>query len=435
MSRTAGSTGAGRARRVVIAAGGTGGHLFPALATAEHLAGAGWEVRLFCDKRAAAYLAQSGSALPCRVLAAASPRGGALRALAAVFLLALGLAQALFAFALARPAAVAAFGGYAAVPSGLAARLLGVPLLVHEQNRSAGLANRWLARRADCIAVSFADTKGLPPGSESRRRHVGTPVRASIAALAGLPYPEPESSGALRLLVFGGSQGAAFLDRLLPEALAQLAPDLRARLRLTQQVRGGDGALQELAARYRDLGVEADLQPFFADMDARLAAAHLVVARAGASTVAELSAVARPALLVPYPGAVGGHQLENARALAASGGAQVLEQEGLTAEAFASALAGWLSNPSRLASAALALRDANPIAPAHATGSAGSARTTGPAGSVGAAERSDPLALLEEALEEALASRAHGARGSRSTRRPRNGGGATGAGRRQGIAL
>ena len=147
-----------------------------------------------------------------------------------------------------------------------------------------------LRGRADCIAVSFADTKGLPPGSEARRRHVGTPVRASIAALAGLPYPEPESGGALRLLVFGGSQGAAFLDRLLPEALAQLAPELRARLRLTQQVRGGGGALQELAAHYRKLGVEADLQPFFADMDARLAAAHLVVARAGASTVAELSA-------------------------------------------------------------------------------------------------------------------------------------------------
>lgn len=345
---------------IVLAAGGTGGHLFPAEALARELARRGRRVAVMTDGRSAARAEEAFEGRELFVLAGAGLSGrGPLRAAVGAASITAGIAQARGVLAQLGAAAVVGFGGYPAVAPVLGARLLRRrPMLVlHEQNAVLGRANRLLARFADRLALSFAGTRAVPDGMACDV--TGNPVRPAIQALAGRPYVPPGESGPVHLLVLGGSLGARALSDLLPPAVARLPDALCARLRVAQQCRAED--LDRVRAAYSGLGIEAELSAFFPDVAERLAQAHLVVARAGASTVAELACAGRPALLVPLPGAIDDHQLWNARAL----GAEVVEQAGISPDTMANRLAALLGDPSRLSAlAADAARRARPDAAA-----------------------------------------------------------------------
>lgn len=344
-------------RPLLIAAGGTGGHVFPALAVAAELRRRGRAVAVLTDSRGARF---APAERDCTVIAAASPSGGLAARLAALVTLARGLAQSLAAVRRLRPAAAAAFGGYASVPAALAARLARVPLLVHEQNAVMGRANRLLARLARRIVLSFARTTALPPVPAERVLLAGNPVRPGFAPAEGAALraagSEPAATGddRLRLLILGGSQGARIFAEIVPAAVALLPAELRARLAIAQQCRSED--LERVRAAYAAIDQAVELATFFEDVPARMARADLVVARSGASTVAELLALARPALLVPYAFAADDHQTANARALAEAGAALLLPQAEATPRALADALEALLADPARRAAMADAAR-------------------------------------------------------------------------------
>lgn len=310
-------------RPILIAAGGTGGHLFPAEALSVALSRRGIAVELATDRRALKY----GGTFPARAvhrIAAATPTGGLLlsKALAAL-VLARGTLVARGLVGRLRPLCVVGFGGYPSVPPMLAAMQLGVPTLLHEQNAVLGRANRFLARRVDAIATGFPALHGIDEKLRGKAVHTGNPVRPAVLEAARIAFPG-FADGRLRLLVTGGSQGARIFSDVVPAALELLSPDLRARINLVQQVRGEDEArVRDVYARLR---IVADVAPFFADLPARMAGAHLVVARAGASTVSELAVVGRPAILVPFPFALDQDQAANAAHLAAVGAAEVVRQ-------------------------------------------------------------------------------------------------------------
>lgn len=331
---------------IVIAAGGTGGHFFPAEALASELLARGHRVALMTDARSGGLRSEVFAGQETFVLRGAGIAGrGALQAGQAALALAAGTAQARGILSTLGAAAVVGFGGYPSVAPVLACRMLRRrPVVVlHEQNAVLGRANRALARLADRLALGMAATARLPRGAATVV--TGNPVRPAVRVLAGLDYAPPAPDGPINLLVIGGSQGARVFSDALPQATALLPESLRARLRLVQQCRPED--IGRVRAAYAAQGVDAELSAFFPNMAARLAAAHLVLARAGASTVAELCVVGRPALLVPLPASIDGHQRANARA----SGADVLEQAGFEAapQVLADALAARLSSPALLA--------------------------------------------------------------------------------------
>jgi UDP-N-acetylglucosamine--N-acetylmuramyl-(pentapeptide) pyrophosphoryl-undecaprenol N-acetylglucosamine transferase len=335
---------------IVVAAGGTGGHLAPAEAVAAALLDRGARVLFMTDQRGAAWRSPVFDAtgriiLPGGGLARVGPLGAAKGAAG----LLQGVLRARAILAEERPAAVIGFGGYPSVPPVLAARLLPggarPALFAHEQNAVMGRANRLLSRAGARLLLSFEDTRGVPARAEAEV--VGNPVRRAIADLARAPYAPPADD--VRVLVLGGSLGARVFAELLPEALSLLPEALRVRLRLTLQCRDEDA--QRVAATLRSAGVSAELAPFFTDVAARIAAAHLVIARSGASTVAEIACIGRPALLIPFPFAVDDHQAANAAALP---GAVVLPQQGLDAQTLAARIGALLSDTSALSAAAAA---------------------------------------------------------------------------------
>lgn len=345
---------AARARRALLAAGGTGGHLFPAQALAEELARRGWTVDLATDARGARYRDRFPAG---RVheIASATIRGRNPVALAATFLrLARGLVAAFRLLGRSAPAVVVGFGGYPTLPPLLAARLRRIPCLLHEQNAVMGRANRFLARFVDAIAVSFAEVAHVPEGARGRLRHTGIPVRRAVTEAAAVAYEAPRPGEDFRLLVFGGSQGARVFSERLPAAAALLPGAHRRRLRVVQQARPEDAAA--LAAAYAGLGIAAEIAAFFDDLPVRIAAAHLVVSRAGASTCAELCAIGRPAILVPLPGAIDNDQLMNAAALARRDAGLLLPQSEGTPERLAREIAGLMDAPQRLAALAAGAR-------------------------------------------------------------------------------
>ncbi|MCC6720251.1 MAG: undecaprenyldiphospho-muramoylpentapeptide beta-N-acetylglucosaminyltransferase [Acetobacteraceae bacterium] len=338
-------------RPVVVAAGGTGGHFFPAEALAAELAGRGQRVVLMTDARSGGLASPTFEGRERFVLAGGGIAGrGALGAVRSLAALAAGTVQARAILSRLRPAAIVGFGGYPSVAPVLASRFIRPrpAVVLHEQNGVLGRANRWLARRADVLALSLAGTTRLPEGI--RTEITGNPVRPAIAALAASPYAGPEET--IRLLVLGGSLGARVFSDMVPPALALLTHEMRARLAVTQQCRAED--IARVRAAYAAAGIHATLSPFFADVAALLRDAHLVVARAGASTVAELAAIGRPAVLVPLPGAIDDHQRANAAALADAGGAWLMPQAELTPEGLVGRLAGLFAEPARLAAAARA---------------------------------------------------------------------------------
>ena len=352
------------ARPVVIAAGGTGGHLFPAEALAAELVARGERIALMTDTRSAAYDSPAFGNAERFVLKGSGLAGrGAKAAAKGALALAAGTLEARRILSRLDAAAVVGFGGYPSVPPIIAARTLPrghrPATAVHEQNAVLGRANRLLSKGADLLALSVADTSRVP--RDAKVAVVGNPVRPALAALAGQDYAPPAEDGAMRILVLGGSLGARVFADVVPAAVAALPEALRGRLVVTQQTRAED--LPRVETAYREAGVPADLAPFFGDIATRLAMAHIVIARAGASTVAELACAGRPSILVPLPQAIDDHQTANARSLAGVGAAWLMPQPAFTADALARHLDVVFSNPPVLARAAAAAgREAHPEA-------------------------------------------------------------------------
>ncbi len=338
---------------ILLAAGGTGGHVFPAEALARTLIARGHEVRLATDPRGRAF-GDRLPQVPVDAVRSATVAPGLAGKLKTAALLGLGYLDARRVLRRHRPAVVVGFGGYPSAPTVLAASRAGIPVLLHEQNALLGRVNRWLAARAATIATGFA-LQGAQ-GRDGRIVVTGNPVRPAIAAKRDIPFPAPEGQGPLTLLVLGGSQGARVFSELIPAAVSLLPEALRARLAIVQQCRPED--IEACRALYQAIGVDATLATFFEDVPERLAAAQLVICRSGASTAAELATIGRPAILVPYPFAMDDHQTANARAIAGVGAGWLMPQSDLTPEVLASRLEDLYTRPSVLAEAAGAARAA-----------------------------------------------------------------------------
>ncbi|MCO5065393.1 MAG: undecaprenyldiphospho-muramoylpentapeptide beta-N-acetylglucosaminyltransferase [Rhizobiaceae bacterium] len=337
-------------RTAILAAGGTGGHLFPAEALAHELKARGWSVHLASDERANRF-AGSFPADAIHPIASATFGSKNPVALAKSFLtIWKGVRQASAVIKQIEPSVVVGFGGYPTVPPLFAATRRGVPSLVHEQNAVMGRANRMLASRVTAIAGGFLDPART--GFAGKIVVTGNPVRPAVLALAGSPYVSARSADPFRLLVFGGSQGAQFFSQAVPAALAKLPASERKRLLVTQQARPED--VEGVVTAYAALGVQAEISPFFGDMAQRIADAQLVIARSGASTVSEIGVIGRPALLVPYPHALDHDQAANAAALEAAGGAEVHQQSTLSPERLAELIFALITGPKRLATMAAA---------------------------------------------------------------------------------
>jgi UDP-N-acetylglucosamine--N-acetylmuramyl-(pentapeptide) pyrophosphoryl-undecaprenol N-acetylglucosamine transferase len=333
----------------VLAAGGTGGHLFTAEALAVELLAGGSRVHLLSDARAEVFAGRVGE-IETHHVRAAQLGGGAAHTAHALGELALGTLQARRLLRRLCPACVIGFGGYASVPTMLAAVSLGMPTAIHEQNAVLGRANRLLAPRVRRIATGFPATAGLRPADRTRTVRTGNPVRPAVLALARTKYKAPQRGGPIELLILGGSQGARIMSEAVPPALAALPTRLREMLRVSHQARPED--LPGAEAIYRKNRIQAELQSFFSDVPDRLARAHLAICRAGASTVAELAAIGRPAVLIPYPYATDNHQAANARAFAEAGAGWVVAQPELRPDTFALYLENLLADPAALSGAA-----------------------------------------------------------------------------------
>ena len=343
-------------RKVALAAGGTGGHMFPAQALARELLSRGIEVMLVTDKRGGGFGPDLPQVETFRIPAGAMAGAGLTKKIRSAAQLALGYWQARGHLKRQGAEVAVGFGGYPSVPTVMAAARSGLRVVLHEQNSVLGRANRLLAPRADRIAVSFDHVEGIAAGDRSKLRITGNPVRQTVAAIGSRPYAVPGEGDPLRLLVVGGSQGATVFNDVVPAAVARLPEDLRRRLTVHQQVPGQ--AVDAVGEVYRGCGVAHDLAPFFDDVPQRLAAAHLLISRAGASTVAELAAAGRPAVMVPYPSATDDHQTGNAQALVEAGGGWLMPQSGLDADSLCERLTSLLSTPGLLARAASCARAA-----------------------------------------------------------------------------
>ena len=338
---------------VVIAAGGTGGHLFPAAAFAQEMFQRGWRVILITDARGRRY-AENFPAERIEDVPASSLTANPIKALPALFKIIRGIAASKKHFADWRPLLVAGFGGYPSFPALHAAKDMKIPFIIHEQNSVLGRVNRAMAKDAAVVACGFERLDRLPPQALARKRVVGNPVRAPILAVREQAYPIAPAGGQVQVLVIGGSQGARLFGDVIPDAIALLPEDLRRRLCLTQQVR--EEQLAAVKKIYTKLGVAADVAPFFSNMAELYRAAHLVIARAGASSVTELQAAGRPAILVPFAAAADDHQTANAEGLTDVGAADVFSEQEFDAESLAQCLEKRLADPHGLAVRAAAAR-------------------------------------------------------------------------------
>lgn len=336
-------------RHYVLAAGGTGGHLIPAFALATELDRRGHHVALVTDGRGAA-LPGKPEFLPAHVIPAGKFGKNPLRWPAAISAILEGRRMAMRLYESFQPSAVVGFGGYPVFPALLAALAAEVPSVVHEQNAVLGRVNRLVAGKVDGIATAYPEVSRLSPRHAEKVHLVGNPVRAEVLSLREDPFPAFTPDGLLRVLVTGGSQGARVLSEVVPDGLAMLPPALRQRLQVTQQCRAED--LEAVRARYRSHDIPAELGTYFEDMAARLADAHLFIGRAGASTIAELTAVGRPAILVPLPIATDDHQAANTREIVKAGGARMIRQDKFTAKELAKQIQALAQRPETLATAA-----------------------------------------------------------------------------------
>ncbi len=338
---------------VLLAAGGTGGHLFPAEALAAALIKRGMPVHLASDRRAAAYGGGTFADDTIHVIASATLRGrNPVALIRTAATLGFGVMQGFALIGRIKPAAVVGFGGYPTIPPVLAASWRGVPTLIHDANAVIGRANRLLAPRVTAIATSFPDLFSDTPTLAAKATLTGNPVRPAVVTAAAMPYPA--ATDPMRLLIFGGSQGARVMADVVPAAIELLEPELRARLAIVQQARAED--LDRVRSVYGKLMLPFEVAPFFSDLPARIAASHLIIARSGASTVAELSVIGRPAILVPLPHALDQDQFANAGVLEKAGGAIRLRQDQFTPRRLADEIAAIAAAPQRLVVMAAAAR-------------------------------------------------------------------------------
>jgi UDP-N-acetylglucosamine--N-acetylmuramyl-(pentapeptide) pyrophosphoryl-undecaprenol N-acetylglucosamine transferase len=344
-----------RKQTIVLAAGGTGGHLFPAQALAEELNRRGYETHLMTDSRVRDYGSEFPATRVYDVPSATINLRQPWKLPSHAWKLWQGYDISKTILLQLRPEVVVGFGGYPSFPPLMAAAQLKLPIILHEQNAVMGRANRVLAGRATIIASSFAAIANLNPALKSKVEFTGNPVRAQVLKFAGAPYDKPIAEKAFRLLVFGGSQGAQFFSEIMPQAVAELAGAIKRKLRITQQCRPED--VDTVKAKYEKLGVDHEVATFFTDLPKRMAAAHLVICRSGASTVAELSVIGRPAILVPLPHALDNDQLRNADSFASAGGGWLMRQEELTAEGLAATLTHLRFDETELADTARAALD------------------------------------------------------------------------------
>lgn len=334
---------------IVLAAGGTGGHVYPALALADVLRSRNWPISFVTDERGTAF-GQPTPGTEIHHIKAASLGGGACSKLKGLTQLGVGLLQARALLKRLRPAAAVGFGGYPSVPTMCAATQIGTPTIIHEQNAVLGRANRLLAPRVRTIATSFEQVSGIQPQAVGKVMLTGNPVREAISQIGEMPYPPLTANDPIRLLIFGGSQGARVLSEVVPNALTSLSQKERSRLQVTQQCRPED--LERVKAAYDAADISASLATFFDDMPERLSTAHLVIARAGASTITELMAAGRPAILIPYPHAADDHQTANASSIAAAGASWCIPEPQFTVAYLIDELRRFLKQPDVLTEAA-----------------------------------------------------------------------------------
>ncbi|MBX7540026.1 undecaprenyldiphospho-muramoylpentapeptide beta-N-acetylglucosaminyltransferase [Qipengyuania sphaerica] len=339
----------GSSRHYVLAAGGTGGHILPAFALAAELERRGHHVALITDERGA-QIPGKPDFMPAHILPAGRFGKNPLQWLKGAKAVWEGRSMARRLFDSFQPSAVVGFGGYPSLPSILASTSANIPTIVHEQNAVLGRVNRLFAGRVNAIATAYPDVQRLKPAHKGKTYLVGNPVRANVLALRDEPFPPYGEDGLLRVLVTGGSQGARVLSEVVPDGLAMLPPAIRQRLQVTQQCRPED--LDAVRERYRTHGIPAELATYFEDMQSRLADAHLFIGRAGASTIAELTAVGRPAILIPLPIATDDHQAFNAREMAKAGGARMIRQEKFESKELAKQIRVLADDPQALANAA-----------------------------------------------------------------------------------
>ncbi|OYX65354.1 MAG: undecaprenyldiphospho-muramoylpentapeptide beta-N-acetylglucosaminyltransferase [Sphingomonadales bacterium 32-64-17] len=339
----------GISRHYVLAAGGTGGHLTPAFALAHALERRGHHVALITDERGAA-IPGKPDFLTAHVLPAGRFGKNPLGWFKAIRAVLEGRAQARRIYETFEPSCVVGFGGYPALPALLGASADGIGTVIHEQNAVLGRVNRLLAGRVDAIATAYPQVDRLKPAHQGKVHLIGNPVRPGVLSLRDEPFPPFTADGLFRVLVTGGSQGASVLSEVVPDGLSMLPTALRSRLQVTQQCRPED--LEKVRERYAKHGIAAELATYFEDMAAQLADAHLFIGRAGASTIAELTAVGRPAILVPLPIATDDHQAANTREMVAAGGARSIRQTGFTAKELAKQIQAMAMHPETLATAA-----------------------------------------------------------------------------------
>ena len=333
----------------VLAAGGTGGHMVPAHALAAELAARGHGVLVITDARGAK-IPGLVEKIAVHELPAGRLGGGPISWIKAAFAVLAGRREAMRLYRDHPPQAVVGFGGYPAFPALLAARALDIPTVLHEQNAVLGRVNRLLAGGATAVGTAYPEIERLKPGHSDRLVLVGNPVRAEIAKIGEMPFPPFDEVAPLKILVTGGSQGATILGKVVPSGLGMLEPSLRRRLQVVQQCRPDD--IEEIRARYAELGIPAELMTYILDMPDKLADAHLVIGRAGASTIAELTAAGRPAILIPFAAATDDHQTANAREMTKAGGARTIPQAEFTPETLARQIEAIAGDPLALSNAA-----------------------------------------------------------------------------------
>lgn len=329
---------------ILLCAGGTGGHLFPAEAVAHEMKKRGYTIHLAADDRVERFADKFPAQAIHQIKSATIGSKNPFKILAAMKSLWTGYKQSRILLAKLQPVAVAGFGGYPTVPPLLAAARLNIPTLVHEANAVLGRANRLLSKKVDKVAIGFG---GIKHEVNVQVNVTGNPVRPDIIKAAIQNYPQRTKDAKFNLLVFGGSQGAAFFSEVMAQACKLLSDEERDLLRVVQQARPEDK--DALVAAYKEMGIEAKVESFFGDMASQLQSAHLVISRAGASTVSELAVMGRPSILVPYPHALDHDQATNAAAVAKAGGALIFKQSALAPKVLADELSRAIANPKKLA--------------------------------------------------------------------------------------
>lgn len=337
------------AKQILISAGGTGGHMFPAEALARDLIGRGYRVALATDARGKKY-EPFADGIPVYVLKSAALKSGMFSKIKTLLSLGIGLLQARKLIDKLKPAVVVGFGGYPSFPAVHIAQKKHIPTIIHEQNAILGKANVYLAPKADRIAVAWKNITGLDESDSVRSIVTGNPVRPDIAALYNKPYPSLEQDGVLRIFIMGGSLGASVFADIVPAMVDNLSAAHKARLEIVQQCR--EENIEEVRQAYKEAGVKAELSTFFGNVAEQLERCHLVIARSGASTVSEVATAGRPAIFVPYPYHKDQQQKRNADAVFDAGGAWVMTQDGFTVEALLARIETFLQNPEALFNAA-----------------------------------------------------------------------------------